>query len=114
MSAARAVLQMSLRDRLLHYAYPEPNTGCWLWTGGSRGAYGSLSCDGQRLYAHRASYETFKGPIPPGFEPDHLCFMQWCINPDHLEAVPRSVNVRRYREQRWKARPRCAAGHLFS
>jgi hypothetical protein len=45
--------------------------------------------------AHRAYYEDAKGAIPPHLDLDHLCRVPACVNPDHLEAVPRAINVRR-------------------
>lgn len=79
--------------------------GCWLWTGhripvpsgwdkGTRG-YGVFSVASKPVPAHRWSYEFFVGPIPAGFEPDHLCNNKGCVNPDHLEPVTRSVNLKR-------------------
>ena len=47
------------------------------------------------VYAHRAAYELFVGPIPSGYEIDHLCRVRDCVNPDHLEAVTRRENLLR-------------------
>lgn len=81
---------------------PEPNTGCWLWTGAvlpkGYGVFGRKTVRGSRQIAgpaHRASYELFRGPIPKGLHLDHLCRQPSCVNPDHLEAVtPRENNAR--------------------
>lgn len=71
---------------------PEPNTGCWLWLGPSKGyGYGGHGSD----YAHRVSYRLFKGPIPDGLTIDHLCSQRSCVNPAHLEAVPMRTNLLR-------------------
>lgn len=51
--------------------------------------------DGRLEYAHRATYELFVGPIPSGFEIDHLCKNVACCNPAHLEAVAPVVNKMR-------------------
>lgn len=73
---------------------PEPNSGCWLWTGGTTTAgYGIFLKDGKSTTAHRASYELFVGEIPEGFDVDHLCRVRCCVNPDHLEAVTRKENL---------------------
>lgn len=49
---------------------------------------------------HRYVYETFKGPIPFGYDVDHMC-AEWapdvkairkCVNPDHLQAIPPLLN----------------------
>ncbi len=45
--------------------------------------------------AHRWFYEQAKGPIPDGLSIDHLCRVPPCVNPDHLEAVSHTENVRR-------------------
>lgn len=45
-------------DRVLWLrASPEPNTGCWLWTGPLRGkGYGHVRLNGKPLGAHRAAW----------------------------------------------------------
>jgi len=74
---------------------PEPNSGCWLWTGSLIGAgYGQFRCDGEG-YAHIWSYKQFKGPIPEGLVLDHICRVPSCCNPDHVEPVTQKENLRR-------------------
>lgn len=88
---------------------PEPNTGCWLYTNVFNNGYGQIQINGRDTLAHRTAYEYFKGPIPEGLELDHLCRTKACVNPDHLEPVTRSENVRRgtpYRRNPWLSR-RC-------
>lgn len=64
-------------------------TGCWNWARKIHTAgYGMI---GNR-YAHRIFHQRFKGPIPDGFDIDHLCRNHRCVNPDHLEAVPHQIN----------------------
>ena len=85
-------------------------SGCWLWTGATgRDGYGHvrvtaagparLRGEGPRptrvTTAHRAAWERFVGPVPDDLDVDHLCGNKGCINPDHLEVVSRSENVRR-------------------
>jgi hypothetical protein len=69
---------------------------CWLWTGCvGDGGYGQVTIAQRRHKAHRAVYELLVGPIPEGLDLDHLCRVRRCVNPDHLEPVTRSENLRR-------------------
>ena len=69
--------------------------GCWLWTGSLRAGYGRFWVDGTVVQAHRYAYERVVGPIPADRELDHLCRIRRCVNPDHLDVVTPSENVRR-------------------
>lgn len=69
---------------------------CWTWTGAILpNGYGMASVGGRKVGAHRLSHELFVGPIPEGFEVDHLCRKKDCVNPTHLEAVTPLENTRR-------------------
>lgn len=82
-------------DRFTEKVSPEPNTGCWLWTGACLpSGYGQVFFRGRRRNAHRASYEHFKGELPEGTEVHHRCNVRCCVNPDHLEAVSHRENIR--------------------
>ena len=74
-------------------------TPCWIWQKSKdKNGYGRAHAAGRRtVQAHCAYYEKHKGPIPKGYEVDHLCFVTSCVNPNHLEAVPPIVNQRRKR-----------------
>jgi hypothetical protein len=71
---------------------------CWVWQRArdSKG-YGTQYVPElkTRQHAYRRYYERVRGPVPAGLELDHLCRVRLCVNPWHLEAVPRAVNVRR-------------------
>ena len=103
-----------LQERFLHFVSPEPNTGCWLWTGEiTRWGYAHLSYMGRKLRGHRVAYELYKGPIPEGLELDHRCRQRSCVNPDHLEAVTRSENMRRSPLVMRQHRTHCRHGHQY-
>ena len=66
---------------------------CWVWRGPLNAyGYGNFHIEGKTHQSHRLSYESLRGPIPDGFEIDHLCRNRRCINPDHLEPVTPYVN----------------------
>lgn len=94
----------------------DASTGCWHYTGvigpGGYGLIGEGPRGGRVLRTHRVTYEYFKGPIPAGYEIDHLCRTRDCCNPEHLEAVTRAVNVARGMKK--SAQTRCAQGHEFT
>lgn len=89
--------------------------GCIEWVGGKTvGGYGVFSVrpgrsDPKKDMAHRWAYEHFVGPIPDGYDVDHLCRNRACVNPDHLEPVSRAENIRRAAA----AKTHCPSGHPY-
>ena len=87
-------------DRLLDLIVIDEN-GCWIFQGAKVRGYGRFAIGtktrGDRVLTspHRVAYMYFVGPIPDGLELDHLCRVPACCNPDHLEPVTSSENVRR-------------------
>lgn len=69
--------------------------GHWLWGMALSNGYGNFWDGSKKVPAHRWAYEQWVGPIPDGLHIDHLCRIRHCVNPEHLEAVTPSVNVRR-------------------
>lgn len=87
--------------------------GCWLWCAStSRGGYAQFNDGATMTRAHRWIYEQTVAPIPTGMDLDHLCRVRDCVNPDHLEPVTRSENLRRGYAAR-PAKTHCANGHEF-
>lgn len=112
----------------------QPN-GCWHWTGKpAANGYGRFWIDGKTRYAHVVAYEHFIGPVPEGYEVDHVCHgrdtscpggvcdHRLCVCPDrepereHLEAVPHHQNVMRGRGHaaRNAQKDACNEGHPFT
>jgi hypothetical protein len=72
------------------------DSGCALFTGYlDKQGYGRILHDGEKRLVHRVAYELCIGPIPDGYEVDHLCGIRNCVNPAHLEAVTAIENTRR-------------------
>ena len=104
-------------ERIYDLFSPEPNSGCWLWTGFiSRFGYGSMSDDSRKTRAaHRLVYQLLVGDIPAGMQLDHLCRVRSCVNPRHLEPVTAKVNIRRGNTGlHLKSRTHCPYGHPYS
>ena len=75
-----------MKERFERFVSPEPNTGCWLWTGAhdasGYGHFGVASSTPNR--AHRVAYRLYCGEIPPGAIVRHKCDTPACVNPNHL------------------------------
>ncbi|MGI9402887.1 MAG: HNH endonuclease signature motif containing protein [Hyphomicrobium sp.] len=100
----------------MKFVSPEPNSGCWLWTGAcNRDGYAQFALNGARNGGHRFSYELFVGPIPEGLQIDHLCRVRCCVNPAHLEPVTQRENARRGNVgQNNKSKTHCPKGHPYT
>ncbi len=85
--------RLSLQARFEQYVERDPNSGCWLWTGGVNAkGYGTFNGPGVGKKigkAHRVAWEIYRGPIPQGNGYHgtcvlHRCDTPACVNPDHL------------------------------
>jgi hypothetical protein len=114
----RAIIDAFERDldRILERTDLDPTTGCWVWRGGCDAkGYPVMSIRNTRVRLHRAMYWWFTAPIRNRLVIDHLCRNHTCINPQHLEAVPQAVNVRRGNAGRyWADKTHCPAGHPYA
>lgn len=72
------------RQAIISGSIPEPNCGCWLWSGStSEGGYGQINLYGRMYIAPRLSHLVFKG-APGHLFVCHSCDLPACVNPDHL------------------------------
>lgn len=80
--------------------YSEEDRGwvspCWIWQRriNAKG-YGRICLTDRAWQAHVLYYVRRYGPLPPGTEIDHKCRVRSCVNPEHLEAVTHTENMRR-------------------
>lgn len=96
---------LTVVERVMRRVRVDQQSGCWRYTGehGS-GGYGSISVMSKprlREGVHRVIYRHAAGPIPDGWDVDHVksrgCVHRDCVNPAHLEAVTQVENQRRTR-----------------
>jgi len=97
------------------YAGNRLERACIPWRGPiDKNGYGKVYVglvDGKKkwMLPHRVAYEQHVGPIPSGYQIDHLCQHRDCVEPTHLEAVTASENIRRSRG--W-VDGKCPRGHV--
>jgi len=70
---------------------PEPNSGCWLWTGGASHGYGVMRVDGCTVRVHKEVWERLHGRTD--LFVCHKCDVPLCCNPDHLFAGTQTDNM---------------------
>ena len=86
-----------IADKVAHFwskVEPEPNSGCWLWTGATNRGYGIYSIHGDRTNGapdrstswrtNRFAWTVTHGPIPDDLWVLHSCDNPPCCNPRHL------------------------------
>lgn len=105
------------RDFIRARVRTDPNKGCWTWKGycNELGYAIVRFVVGKYEFAHRVSYEAFRGPIGDGLVIDHLCRTPSCINPYHLEPVTQAENVKRGSVgAKNRSKTHCPAGHPYA
>lgn len=107
-------------------------SGDWEWLGslnhdgygGFRIGRGIDGVDRGSHNAHHAAYLLFVGPVPKGYDVDHLCHRSTCrlgklcphracVRPSHLETKTRGANLQRGSNRWWQA-DTCAKGHPWT
>lgn len=83
-----------LRAKLKRKAPEDPETGCWVWTGGvSTKGYPSVRHANVRHRTHRLAYQLWVEPLDEALVVHHVCANRLCINPNHLQAVTAQDNT---------------------
>jgi hypothetical protein len=107
---------VTIAERLLRRCEIDQATGCWLSTYSRSGyGYAQVRLNYSEAYAHCLAYEMWVGPIPDGYEVDHLCRTRHCFCPEHLEAVTKTENILRGDSPpaRNYAKSECPEGHVY-
>lgn len=102
------------RDALRRMVKVDASTGCWIFQGSvDRNGYAKWRGPGWDIggWAHRNAWFIHHGPIPWHLEVDHLCYVQTCVNVDHLELVTPEENKRRKQERRLRFRALAPVEH---
>ncbi len=98
------------------FARVDATGDCWIWTGHRQPeGYGHVRFEGRDQGAHRVAYRLLVGEIPDGYQLDHLCRVPACVNPDHLEPVTLTENLRRgFQRAEMRHRTKCRNGHPYT
>jgi hypothetical protein len=93
-------------------ALTKPEGECLVWFGTRRtNGYGVTVFMGKQTTTHRVMYQLHtQQSVPLGMEVDHLCNNRACINPEHLQLVTHSENMRLSKNRR----ATCRAGHEWT
>jgi hypothetical protein len=87
----------SIAERFWDKVSPEPNSGCWLWTGGLANGYAVIQ-RGKRgeglIKAHRLALTLSGVNVPDDLLVCHSCDVPLCVNPAHLYVGTQSDNMR--------------------
>lgn len=89
-----------MRRLKLHSRYsilPSEQGGCWIWLRGFdvRGYPQPIYYKGKNIVPYKVLYQEEYGISLEGKEIDHTCRNRRCVNPEHLEIVTHTTNIRR-------------------
>lgn len=103
-------------ERFMEKVSPEPNTGCWLWTGClDHTGYAVFVFEGRPQRASRAALVMLRGLNPAGLYACHHCDVRSCVNPDHLFLGTAKENMQDCKAKGRLAIPtHCKRGHEFT
>ena len=92
---------------------PEPNSGCWIWTGKKQSdGYGMVKINDKSYVAHVVSWCLFRGDKPDNMFVLHKCDNRWCCNPRCLFlGTQRDNMIDMHRKNRWIPNPRKGDTH---
>jgi hypothetical protein len=77
-----------------------PDTGCWDWQRPlDQDGYGRIVRSRKTRPAHVWFYEQKYGSIPHGWDAHHTCENRRCVNPDHIEPMPKPDHTALHRRR---------------
>ncbi|GAA1148111.1 hypothetical protein GCM10009651_36050 [Microbacterium natoriense] len=79
-------------DEERFWAKVDKSGDCWTWTAAKTNGYGVFRIKPRNMVAHKVSYIWAHGPVPKGYEVDHMCFNRSCVNPAHLRLLTHQEN----------------------
>jgi hypothetical protein len=85
---------VKLENKFMGHVFPEPMSGCWLWTGSrSVHGYGNFWHNKKCMKAHRVSYLIANHTLDDSLDVMHSCDNPCCVNPAHLSQGTTKQNI---------------------